>query len=573
MKQFIPFAILIFGSLQLAAQTIDKIQLEKNLDSILQAFNIPNAPGAAITVLQNGEVITKKNYGLANLEHDIPFTHQSPVRLVYSMTREFMSVGLAVMEAEGLLQLSDKVRSYIPKLPEWSKDVTIQDLLNHGSGFDDEWSLGLLMHADMRNRLDKEQALTWLYNQPQPQIEPGKGYMYCNTDYALIRFVMEIASKQSLPDYLKDKLFDPLGMFLTLMNDDIEAVIPGFAESYYGYEPFRKARFYKTSPGGNYRMVTTADDLELWLRATEDSSSIVSKSFKRLYQDARPIPVVSPEKHYVFGHEWHKRDSIEYVYHGGVGDSFYIFRIPSQGIAIITIGNGANNIWAMMQLADSLLPPKPISTTNAPVYPAEPVSLTNDELAKFAGRYFQENNKGYNSHIRSISFYDIKHEGDSLNLYYSKDASLPITAFGNGLFKDMEEDVSMEFIKIHPDSTMKLKIWVPDGQLWEFKREEGNEKMNNNYLKQFTGRFYSPHLDYYFRIILNDAGQLIIKRPTVSDKTMETYGDNSFFFEGETGAYNFYTRATFTKNKKGEIDGFNLQDSRMMHHRFDKVKK
>jgi hypothetical protein len=396
--------------------------------------------------------------------------------------------------------------------------------------------------------------------------------MYCNTDYALLRFLMEIASKQSLPDYLKDKLFDPLGMSSTFMNDDIEEVIPGFAESYYGYNPFRKARFYKTSPGGNYRMVTTADDLEKWLRAIEDPSSIVSKAFKRLYQDARPIPVVSPEQHYIFGQERHKRDSTEYVYHGGVGDSFYIFRIPSQGIAIIALDNGGNSIWAMMQLADSLLPQKPVSTTNAPVYPAEPVTLTNDELAKFAGRYFQQNNKGYNSHIRSISLYDIKQERDSLNLYYSKDASISITAFGNGLFKDMDEDVPMKFTKIHPDSTMKLQIWVPDGRIWEYQRVESKEKINKEYLQQFTGQFYSPHLDYYFRIILNEEGQLIIKRPTIKDKTLETYGDNSFFFEGETGAYSFYTVATFTKNLKDEVDGFNLQDSRMMHHRFEKIK-
>ena len=564
--------ILCLNSVLLSAQSIaiNKIKLDKNLDSILKPFNIPNAPGAAITVLQYGEVITKKNYGLANLEHNIPFTHKSPVRLVYSMTREFMSAGLAVMESEGLLHFDDKVRSYLPKLPEWSKDVTIQDLLNHSSGFDDEWSLGLLMHGSMRNRLDKEQVLTWLYNQPQPQVEPGKGYMYCNTDYALIRFVMEIASKQSLPDYLKNKLFDPLEMSSTFMNDDIDAVIPGFAESYYGYEPFRKARFYKTSPGGNYRMVTTADDLEKWLRAIEDPSSVVSKAFKRLYQNARPIPVMSPEQHYIFGHEWHQRDSTKYVFHGGVGDAFYVCRIPSRGIAIVGLCN-SGTVGAIRQLAESLLPQKSVSISTKPAFPAKPISLTSDELAKFAGRYFQQNNNGYNSHLKNISFYDIKQEGDGLNLYYSKDASLPIKAFGNGLFKDMEDDVPLHFTKIHPDSMMKLKIWIPDGQILEYQREQTKEKMNKDYFKQFTGKFYSPHLDYYFRIILNDAGQLTIKRPTVTDKTMEIYGDNSFFFEGETGAYNFYTQATFTKNGKGEINGFNLQDSRMMHHRFDKI--
>ena len=73
-------------------------------------------------------------------------------------------------------------------------------------------------------------------------------------------------------------------------------------------------------------------------------------------------------------------------------------------------------------------------------------------------------------------------------------------------------------------------------------------------------------------MVQNQEGQLKIKRPTLSDKLMEPYGENRFFFEGDTGAYKFYTVATFSKNKKGEVDGFTLQDSRMMHHRFNKVK-
>lgn len=94
--------------------------------------------------------------------------------------------------------------------------------------------------------------------------------------------------------------------------------------------------------------------------------------------------------------------------------------------------------------------------------------------------------------------------------------------------------------------------------------------MTKEYLDQFTGQFYSPHLDYYLRIVLEDD-KLIIKRPTTTDKIMEPYGENRFMFAVENGAYTSYTTATFTQNKAGRVDGFTLQDSRTMHHRFDKV--
>ena len=193
--------LLCLFSLHINAQAIDKTQIENTIDTIFKPFNNSNSPGAAVSVIQNGKIVTRKNYGMANLEHNIPFTHQSPVRLIYSMGREFMIAGLAVMESQGLLNFDDKVRDYLPKLPEWSKDVTLQNLLDHQSGFDDEWSLLLLMIEDMRSQVKDEQVLRFLYNQPKPQIEPGKGYMYNNTDMALLRMVMEMASKQSLPDY------------------------------------------------------------------------------------------------------------------------------------------------------------------------------------------------------------------------------------------------------------------------------------------------------------------------------------------------------------------------------------
>ncbi len=363
MKKTFLFSLIVFSAILLQAQTLpDKQNLEQQIDSLFKQINNDKSPGVAITVIRDGKILVSKDYGIANLEHKISFTHKSPVRLGYSGGREFVCAGLAMMEADGLLRFDDKVRKYFPKLPAWSANVTIQDLLNHSSGFDDEWATLLLMHADMNNRLDKEQFLRFLYNQPKPQVEPGKGYMYCNSDFALLRFIMEIASKQSLPDYLKKKLFDPLEMTSTFMNDDLDQIIPGFAERYDGANgKFYKRGGVKTSPGGNYRIVTTAADLEKWARAIDDTASLVAKAFTRLYKYARVIPVLSPERHYVFGHEWHNINNTELVKHGGVNQDFYMFRIPSQHISVIGLGNSWVGMSAAMQLVDSLLPARTIS--------------------------------------------------------------------------------------------------------------------------------------------------------------------------------------------------------------------
>jgi CubicO group peptidase (beta-lactamase class C family) len=209
-------------------------KLETKLDSIFSSFN-KNTPGVAVTVLQDGKVIAKKEFGLASLEHNAPFTHSTVVRIAYSEGREFISIAAVLMEQEGLLSLDDKVRKYFPKLPSWSEPVTIYDLLNHRSGFVDEWATLLLSQASMTNRFDESQFLNLLYKQPKPEVEPGKGYMYSNSDFGLLRLILEKASGQNLRQWMKKKIFDPLDMKNTLLHDDKDEVIAGFANRYYNY--------------------------------------------------------------------------------------------------------------------------------------------------------------------------------------------------------------------------------------------------------------------------------------------------------------------------------------------------
>jgi CubicO group peptidase (beta-lactamase class C family) len=572
MSQFFLLAAIVFFSLQLQAQPLpDKQTLNLQIESLFQQINNDNSPGVAVSVIQDGKIIASKDFGMANLEHKIPFTHQTPVRLGYSGAREFMCAALAMMEAEGLLLFDDQVKKYFPKLPGWSENVSIQDLLNHSSGFDDEWATMLLMQAHMDNRVDKEQLLSLLYNQPKPQVRPGKGYMYSNSDFALLRMIMEKASKKSLPEYLQQKLFAPLGMTTTLMNDNLEQIIPGLADKYFGSENVFKQVGVKTSPGGNYRIVTTAADLEKWARALEDSNSNAAKAISRLYKNGRPIPVLSPEFHYVFGQEWHKMENTTIIKHGGVNQDYYMTRIPSKKITIIGLGNSFYNMTLAMSLADSLLNKNTTSTNSAPPLPTSNVAISKGELVKYTGRYFEQIPVGHSSHLPNIRFYDIKLEGDSLHFYYTSNDFFTMIPVGENLFKDADFGTLIQITQPHADSAKKMRAWSSDGKVMNFVKSDKAINVSTAYLQQFAGEYHSRHLDFYCRIILDENNQLIIRRPTISDKVLVPDGKNKFLFEMEAGGDRWYVVAVFTKNKKGDVDGINMQHVRMMHHRFDKV--
>jgi len=545
------------------------LQLQKKLDSIFSSLN-QSRPGVAVTVLQNGKVIAKKAYGMASLEHQVPFTHQSRVRLTYSGTREFMCVGLAIMESEGLLRFNDKVRQYFPKLPAWSDDVTIQDLLNHSSGFADEWATMLLMQADMNNRVDKEQLLTFLYNQPKPEVEPGKGYMYSNSDFALLRFIMEKASGKNLPGYLQQKLFSPLGMNATLMNDRLEEIIPGLAENYYDYGAPARQLGIKTSPGGNYRIVTSADDLEKWVRALEEPNSVVAKAFMRLKQNARVIPVLSPEIHFVFGHEWQKIGNVDVVKHGGVNHDFYITRIPSLKLIIIGLGNGLGNMVKAESVASYFLPKDEKKLQDRPPQVSlNPVAVDTAILRRYTGRYFTEKSKSHSSHLPKIAFYDIHLSGDSLRFYEASGQHFTLIPIGKDMFKDPDYGAIIQFMQPHPDS-MKFSVFLPDDSQIPHYRKNNIQTPPKEILQQYTGKYYSPHLDFYCRIVFDEGGGLVLRRATIADKKLISNGKDRFLFEME-GAGGLYVETVFMRNNVGQVTGIDMQHVRMMHHRFDKV--
>ncbi|HOX81529.1 MAG TPA: serine hydrolase domain-containing protein [Chryseolinea sp.] len=565
------------GSLSAQTKPIDKVELEKKIDSLFKDFNNTSSPGYAITVIQNGKVITKKDYGLASLEHKVSFTHNTVVTIPYSEGREFISLAAALMEQDGKLTLEDKVRKYFPKLPAWSEPVTIQDLLNHSSGFCDEWATLVLTQASMNNRLDVSQFLNFLYNQPDPQVQPGKGYMYSNSDFGLLRLILEKASGEKLPDYIERRIFKPLQMSSSTMRRDKEAVLANHAFSYFenGQGTYKVWLRDKTSPGGNYHTLTSASDLEKWAAAFEDKNSFITKASERLKKNARPIPVLK-ETNYAHGHKLKKLGVYEIILHEGVTGYSYLARIPTAGLDIIcTTNNQTEYDGKVIALATWLLHIDTKTKLPQQKFSSTPVSINEKELQKYAGRYLWLT-ESFQSIVKSRTYYAMKVKGDTLYWQYSSTESVPLMYVGDGIFKDPDFAVWLRFFQPHPDSTMRIEAHKQFGEpeIDTWRKDSTVEPIySREYLQKLSGKYYSKHLDFYFTIMLNDEGKLVVKRPTIADKVLEPFSLHEFklpteFFESN---YESSFRVHFYFNDAGMPTHFDVHHGRLMHHRFDKI--
>jgi len=545
--------------------------LNKKLDSIFSSVNNNKSPGVAVSVIQNGKLIAKKDYGMASIELQVPFSHQTVVRIGYSEAREFISIAAILMENDGVLTLNDKVRKYFPKLPEWSASVTIWDLLNHRSGFVDEWATLLLMHGSMSNRFDKEQFLRLLYTQTEPEIEPGKGYMYCNSDFGLLRLLMEKASGKNLSEWIRQRIFDPLKMNNTRMQKNALDIVSNLAIKYStAGNGFKNAKVQKTSPGGDYFILTCADELAKWSLAISDPRSEFNAAFNKLLENVRVIP--GKKNHYVTGYSIDTISNHRVVMHEGVNGENYLSRIPSKGLAIITIGNVDGEGFSEQNklLRDYVMNVKKLPFSK-PVFAAKPITITEAALKKYEGKYRWLNQVSWESYNDRRKLSDFFIENGKLKSRYSGNYIIELIPVGKDLFY-YEEGFAIEVKFIPPgvDAPMRVTVSFDDGfPAVKMEKEDKQWLPSKEDLKTFTGKYYSKHLDYYWNFDLNEQNQMVLKRATMPDAIIEPDGENQFHYIAEKGPGDGFDQwILFNKDTQGKITGLTVWSTRVIHHRF-----
>ena len=105
------------------------------IDNVFADFN-SETPGCALGVVQSGQLVYGRGYGMANLEHDIPINTTSVFR-IGSVSKQFAAAVAALAAMEGYLDLEDPLQKWIPELPDYGEPLTLRHTLNHTSGLRD----------------------------------------------------------------------------------------------------------------------------------------------------------------------------------------------------------------------------------------------------------------------------------------------------------------------------------------------------------------------------------------------------------------------------------------------------
>ncbi|GAB3347504.1 serine hydrolase domain-containing protein [Lysobacter tyrosinilyticus] len=224
---------LLLACPQLSAQPrLSQDQIAK-IDALFAGFDREGSPGYAIGVVKNGELVYARGYGRADLENDIPITPQTSFHLA-SLSKQFTAAAVALLILDGKLSLDTPVATFIPEARKYGDDLRLKHLIYFTSGLTEYFS------QPRRNGLPwfsfdyftTDEAIEASLKVDRLKFAPGSRWEYANIDYMLLARIVERASGMPFSEFLGRRVFAPLGMDDSLLNDDPTTVIPHRATAY-----------------------------------------------------------------------------------------------------------------------------------------------------------------------------------------------------------------------------------------------------------------------------------------------------------------------------------------------------
>jgi CubicO group peptidase (beta-lactamase class C family) len=243
----------------------DPATLERRVDSLFAQHQRGVSPGVAVVVVRDGEVVFRKGYGYASLEHRIPIS-TSTVFDAASVSKQFTGLAVSMLIEQNKLGLDDDIRKYIPEMHAFDPPITIRHLLHHTSGLRD-WP-GMLQLAGWRfdDVITFDQILRFAQAQRTLNFPTGAEHTYSNTNYNLLAEIVARVTGKSFRAWTDENIFRPLGMTSSHFRDNVGEVFPNRAFSYTraGDSTWRIAGNGLLAQGSS-SLFTTADDLAKWL--------------------------------------------------------------------------------------------------------------------------------------------------------------------------------------------------------------------------------------------------------------------------------------------------------------------
>jgi len=339
----------LYGLVILAFLSGQSLRAQPNLPDkidkiILRSMKQEGFPAVAVAVLQDGNTVFKKTYGVKAIGGK-----QSPdentLFSIGSVSKAFTGIGLMLLVQQGKIALDDPIKKYLADLPEAWRTITIRQYMTHSSGI-----------PQLRSEKDADSWSTTLKEAgklPMAFTPPGKKEQYNNFNFALLGKLMEGVTGMSYLDYMTQSVFKPLRMNTTGVQPPTKNIAMGHLQKngqWKQVETHFTAGDYGVPSGG---LQTTLADFITLSQALYNNKLLNKKTTAAMWTPYSNKITNTPG--------WHSRmaGKVLVVHKGGGGTgigSVCDYKIvPAQNLYVIVMVNKANNPLSPATIADDIL--------------------------------------------------------------------------------------------------------------------------------------------------------------------------------------------------------------------------
>jgi CubicO group peptidase (beta-lactamase class C family) len=353
-----------------AASAQDKARA---IDGLLAGYRDAGEFNGAVLVAENGTIIFKQGYGLADFEWKIPNTADTKFRLG-SITKQFTATLVMQLVEEGKLSLDTSLAS---ALPYYRKDtggrITIPHLLNHTSGIPSYTSLPNFGRDISRDPYGVREFVE-KFCSGDLEFDPGTKFRYNNSGYFILGAIIEESTGKPYEQVLRERILEPLGMHASGFDHSA----PVLEKRARGYERrlagLRNADYLDMSlPYAAGSLYSTVEDLYLWDQALYGDKVLPARAKERMFTPGLEN----------YGYGWGirkqpigpgKAERLTISHGGGInGFNTLIARVPEDRHLVVLLNNtGGTNLAAMsagiLEILYGRTPPPPKRAVSTVLY-------------------------------------------------------------------------------------------------------------------------------------------------------------------------------------------------------------
>jgi CubicO group peptidase (beta-lactamase class C family) len=335
-KLAILFICLTMGQIMFAQ---DK---KAKLSAIMQIYHDYNMFDGAVLVAENGKVIYKDAFGLANREWNIPNKTDTKF-MIGSVSKPLTATLMLIQVQKGLISLDKTIEDYLPEFKNKpAAKVTIRQLLSHTSGIPNYDIIKDFFPRISRQYFTRDEYIKVFIDAPLA-FEPGTHYAYSSWGYFTLGYIMEKVSSKSYAQLMSDDIFIKIGMTNSGSYDHTQ-IVSNRATGYdYSLGGYTSADFRdQSNTMGTGDIYSTVEDLFKFHIALSNNTLLNKELTAEMF--APGIELAQ------YGYGWFNKqfkytavDSVFSNFHLGMTEGFisFIRRIPSTNSLVVILCNSS----------------------------------------------------------------------------------------------------------------------------------------------------------------------------------------------------------------------------------------